>query len=86
MTIYIPILLLYIPLFIALWLMVGWVWRTLAFIIYPGMVLGLDRRERRRMLYWGPLGIYMHFQLYMGMLEAKRIRAEMSARKEPPHP
>ncbi len=63
-----------------------WVWRTLAFIIYPGMVLGLDRRERRRMLYWGPLGIYMHFQLYMGMLEAKRIRAEMSARKEPPHP
>ena len=81
LSIYIPILLLYVPLFITLWLAVGWFWRTLTFLIYPGMPLGLSRRERRRMLYWGPLGVWMGFALMMDYQRAKRIRAEAAERQ-----
>ena len=82
MSIYIPILLLYIPLVIALWCAIGWVLRLAIFICLPGMQLGLPRGHQHLMVLMGPILIWWGFELVMDYYRAKRIRAEYKAEQE----
>lgn len=77
----IPLALLYIPVFIAVWLLFGLFWRSVVFAIYPDMRAILSPTTQRWMLYLGPLGVTMGLELMIRMPEVKRIQAEKSARK-----